>query len=276
MADCWRWYLRVGRNRIDELTSQLEALGYYPAIIEQVQKRQALLEVYAANRSELTHLKKLFGGGLVFVPARKWLKENRSEPIRIAPNLFLAGSEILRPKKSKERYLVIPAGMAFGTGEHATTGMAARELARRLDSTTQSFLDAGTGSGVLALLARLLGCPRVDAFDFDPVCIRVARENEKANFPGETIKWKVADITRVHWKRKYHTIAANLYSELLVVSSGKLASWLYPGGILLVSGLRRDQESEVKKALSREKLKCLQARRRGKWVMMVWQKPERS
>ena len=73
-------------------------------------------------------------------------------------------------------------GLSFGTGQHATTGFCLRELVkhRPRGGEARAFLDIGTGSGILAISAAKLGYAPVEAFDFDPEAVRVARENARS------------------------------------------------------------------------------------------------
>ena len=90
-------------------------------------------------------------------------------------------SRAAETKATPERpVLLIPAGMAFGTGDHATTATCLRFLADVADSLAGKpweMLDLGTGSGILALAARVLGAKRVEAGDFDPDSVRTAKES---------------------------------------------------------------------------------------------------
>ncbi len=95
-----------------------------------------------------------------------------------------------KPRRRLETdWLHVPHGLAFGSGEHATTFMLLRALARQ--APPERVLDLGTGSGILALAARRFGARKIAALDFDAAAVRTARRNEKLNSrPGHPLAKK--------------------------------------------------------------------------------------
>jgi len=120
------------------------------------------------------------------------------------------------------------------------------------------------GSGILALAAARFGAKRVIAIDDDPVAIATARENARRN-KLENIDFRVADVRRWPFPPKIEIITANLFSELLIEILPKLkrAQWL------ILSGILRDQEAQLVRALKRNGIVILEMRRRGNWIAMV-------
>jgi ribosomal protein L11 methyltransferase len=158
--------------------------------------------------------------------------------------------------------------MAFGTGAHATTLNCLRFLVDFASTRTGSnwtALDLGCGSGILALAARQLGAKQVLAADFDPECVRITRENSEANgLRGVTVR--KLDVLTWEPQAKFDLVAANLYSTILVAIAPKLARSIAPGGMLIFSGVMRDQEAEVSTAFKKAGLKVTETKRQGKWV----------
>ena len=101
------------------------------------------------------------------------------------------------PPDRRRINLWIDPGLSFGTGEHFTTRFCLEQLERAcLELKPRSMLDAGTGSGILAIAAARLGVPRVAAFDHDPVCVAKSRENARLNRLGkDRIRFYQADVT---------------------------------------------------------------------------------
>ena len=228
------------------------AAGDRLAVIEQAGRKRLQLEVASPSRAGLQSLAKEFGGRILKLP-HDWLKrfsrQHRTKPIEI-----------------RNQELIIPAGAAFGTGEHATTAMSLRLLEKLTHPWKPgwSLVDLGTGSGILALAAKCFGADRVIGIDNDPTAIATAKENARLNKIRE-VKFCVADVH--HWKphRNIDIVTANLFSELLVqlMPTFKAARWV------ILSGILRKQEHDVGRALTRRKIDILEVRRRGKWVAIL-------
>jgi ribosomal protein L11 methyltransferase len=127
-----------------------------------------------------------------------------------------------------------------------------------------SIIDLGTGSGILALAAKCLGANRVIAIDNDPLAIATAKENARLN-KIYGVQFLVQDVRRCKFPRKIDIVTANLFSELLIKILPKLkaARWI------ILSGILRNQERDVTRALRRHKIDIVQVRRRGKWVAIL-------
>jgi ribosomal protein L11 methyltransferase len=202
----------------------------------------------------------------------EWLASQVSSPVLIGKALEILHEPPSGQSEQRIRRLFIPHGMAFGSGEHATTSMLLRALTEMGDLRQSTTLDIGTGSGVLALAARLFGAKKIVATDWDFEAIRTARQNEINNFGTTLIRWQQADVRQLRATRRYHLIVANLFSGILCEAAGPIVRALLPEGQLWLSGILRDQEKGVITAYRREHLELLHSRHRGKWVMLQWQK----
>ena len=275
----WVWTRPVSLHWIDAWVERLAFVGpQRVTVVEKPGAKFVRIEAYPETKAIGTKLLENFGGKLRHVTVASWknkIKAEATTPLRIGKKLIILGEKPPKaakksPGKSPIPILHIPAGLAFGTGKHATTGMVLRELATLPAPfwNQATVLDAGTGSGILALAIRTLGAKKIEAFDYDETAIRTARENEKLNFPKAEIAWSETDILR--WKptrHSYHLIVANLFSELLVKSAKKLAQALKPGGHLLISGILKTQLPEVNAALTAAGFPEAKWKRRGRWIM---------
>ena len=166
----------------------------------------------------------------------------------------------------KAALLVIPAALAFGTGEHATTAMSLRfleQLTRRWER-GWSLVDLGTGSGILALAAKRFGAGRVIGIDNDPAAISMAKSNARLNkIRGAT--FQLGDVHRWNRAQRTDVITANLYSGLLIEMLPKLSG----SGWLILSGILRSQKHEFVDALQRNHLDVIDMKRRGKWMAFL-------
>jgi ribosomal protein L11 methyltransferase len=253
-----------------------EVAGQQLAIISRPARKNAIAEIAGSNGRDLESIRSRFGGTIEKLP-RDWLKNfsraQKSKPIKIGKRLTIYRSAT---NTKKHRSLLIPAGAAFGTGEHTTTAMSLRLLERctrfwraqagslRSPDKEWMLLDVGTGSGILALAAARFGARRVIAIDHDPVAIATAKENARRN-KIDNIDFRVADLRRWKFPRKIDIITANLFSELLIEILPRLkrAQWL------ILSGILREQEAGLVRALKRNEIAIVETRRRGKWMAIA-------
>jgi ribosomal protein L11 methyltransferase len=137
------------------------------------------------------------------------------------------------------------------------------------------MLDAGTGSGILALAGKRFGAAAVTAIDNDPLAVSTARRNATLNSVTR-VKFTCGDVHDSP-PGPFEIITANLYSELLEAVLPRFAASLAPGARLILSGVMRDQEPKLIRALRRNRFRVVEARRRGKWVaLLAEQRQKRS
>lgn len=225
------------------------------------------MELYNLNAPESEALVRKFGGR-----ARRQasLAEQLSPrqpraPIRIRQRLIIFDREELLPAGETGR-LHIPSGMAFGTGDHATTASCLRLLVDAVKSLKKwSMLDLGTGSGILALAARGLGAAPVTGYDYDADAVRVARENAARN-QVKRVTFSRRDVTTWQPTRKFEVVVANLFSQVLIEAAPAIVHALVPGGILILSGILRTQEEETLTVFQKLGWRPVRTVRRGKWI----------
>jgi len=246
------WRRSATQKWLSENEDKLRAIaGDQVAIIERLNRKRLLVEVASESRAQLRRLAQEFGGRIEKLE-RDWLKR----ALRQKTKLIKVGKQRLK----------IPAGAAFGTGAHATTAMSLRlleKISRELNR-GWSIVDLGTGSGILAIAAKVLGAKNAVGIDNDPMAISTAKQNAMLN-KIRGAQFRVADARERKLPAKLDIVTANLYSELLIEILPKLKR----AGRLILSGLLRNQEREVTRALMRNKLKIIEVRRRGKWVAIL-------
>lgn len=230
------------------------------------------LEAFQLTKSQAEDLRKSFGGAVAVQKKPRMVSEAVRAPIRVRGKLVVVGGERARTAEAKASpgrpVLFIPAGMAFGTGDHDTTATCLRLLADvsgDLSGRPWEMLDLGTGSGILALAARLLGARRADAADFDPHAVRTAKENARLNTINGVAVRKL-DVRYWQPRRTWNVVAANLFSDLLLEVAPMIVAAIAPGGWLVFSGILRTQEKEVVAAFRRAGLRIDRLVRKGKWV----------
>ncbi|SDB51236.1 ribosomal protein L11 methyltransferase [Desulfonatronum thiosulfatophilum] len=169
--------------------------------------------------------------------------------------------------------LYIEPKMAFGTGHHATTALCLQAVAMLREeqavSESATFLDLGTGSGILALACAKLGMTGT-ALDIDPIAVDNARENFALNaVENVTVRRGALDI--LEQGRRFDLILANILSGPLVHMATDLVSHLQqPGGSLVLSGILRDQSPRVEAAYLALGLPTPRKLVQGEWVALIW------
>jgi ribosomal protein L11 methyltransferase len=156
------------------------------------------------------------------------------KPAQVSPRLWVKPSweELPRPLSAGERAIVIDPGAAFGTGLHETTRLCLNQL-DRLCGPGVSVLDVGTGSGILAIGAGLLGAGPLVATDNDPIAVSVAQENVDLN--GLVADLSEAPLDRV--PGTYAVVVANILAATLTTLRRLLWEKVAPGGALILAGL---------------------------------------
>jgi len=166
-------------------------------------------------------------------------------------------------------HIVIDPGMAFGTGDHPTTSLCLGALDRALEMHPgSSVLDVGTGSGVLAIAARLLGAGKVLGNDIDPHAVRIARENAELNRAGDI------DLTDKPGERiegSYDIVVANRFANVLCQLAPRLAARTAADGVLLLSGVLSPQTHEVVEAFEAENMRLVDKQTSGEWVLLSFE-----
>jgi ribosomal protein L11 methyltransferase len=149
-----------------------------------------------------------------------------------------------RSSSPSELTIVITPSMGFGTGHHATTRLCLTAL-QRLAVDGKSVLDVGTGSGVLAIAAALLGAREVLGIDIDADAIASARENLEAN-PAAALRVRLetVDVRSARFPAA-DIVLANLTGAALIQSAPLLRSCVAEGGSLIVSGLQTHERQAV-------------------------------
>jgi len=158
-------------------------------------------------------------------------------------------------------------GMAFGTGTHATTTLCVRAL-ESLVPGRRRVVDVGTGSGVLALTAALLGAGEVLAIDNDPVAIAAARANVELNNLGGRVNVTQGDLMQ-GVSGPVDLVVANIIADVVMRLAGQVAPILAPGGVFLASGIIAGRLEDVSRSFRGAGLGVREIRRDGDWFLVA-------
>ena len=208
------------------------------------------------------------------VEAEGWLARTaESFPEQPVGRRFLVRPTHLPDPRTHGRIVLrLDAGLAFGSGEHASTRgclLALERVARR--RRPRRVLDLGTGSGILALAAAKLLRRPVLATDIEPWSVRVAADNARLNREQRLVSARLADGWRHRTVRagRYDLVFANILARPLCAMARDLAAHLAPGGTAVLAGLLGTQARMVLAAHRRQGL-VLEARHDvGPWTTLV-------
>lgn len=192
--------------------------------------------------------------------------------------LVIPSWEEVGPQDQDKMVLHIDPGTAFGTGMHDTTQLCIKALRRFVTPETE-FLDVGTGSGILAILALMFGAKRAVGTDLDPCAIEAVRQNKEANgISEEAFRLLIGNIItdkevqdEVGYER-YDIVAANILAEVLAGLTPVIVHQLKKGGIYITSGIIDDKEQTVVEAVRAAGLEVLEVNRQGEWVSVIARK----
>jgi ribosomal protein L11 methyltransferase len=199
-------------------------------------------------------------------------KQSSAKPLRIGSRLIVCRTSKVESAKT----IVIPAEAAFGTGDHATTAMSLRMLERitRKRADDWSMLDAGTGSGLLAIAGSCFGAKRIVAIDNDPIAVSTAQRNARRN-RTPNIEFRTGDVLKQKIGGKFDVITANLFSEILIAALPIWSRRLTNDGRLILSGVLRSQERTLVTALDRNGFRAEEIKRRGRWIAILASRPRK-
>ena len=166
-----------------------------------------------------------------------------------------------------EKVIVLDPGMAFGTGTHATTSMCIQRL-EELVAPDMVVFDVGTGSGILAMTAALLGARQVHAVDIDAKAVDVARENIAQNHLDGTITVSQGNLLDAT-DGKADLIVANIIAAVIVAVMPEVAGKLKEHGRFLASGIIKERLPEVEAAAAKQGLQILDVQRKAGWCAVT-------
>ncbi|HPN88577.1 MAG TPA: 50S ribosomal protein L11 methyltransferase [Candidatus Omnitrophota bacterium] len=166
--------------------------------------------------------------------------------------------------------IYIDTSLAFGTGLHETTKFMA-QLIEGQKGKFASFIDIGTGTGILAIIAQKCGAAFIKAVDIDKESVKIAQENFRRNRVKEqTIK--VQDIGKIVSREKYDFVAANLVTQDLILFKEKIVSFVGDKKYLAVSGISLENISKFKKAFKSFPLRLIKIIKGKEWAALLYQK----
>ncbi len=169
------------------------------------------------------------------------------KPLRVSRDIVIKPTWERYTPQGRDIVIEIDPGMAFGTGQHASTRMCLEALEDLILSHCTpeplTVLDAGTGTGILGIACAKLGAQEVLCADIDPRAAEIARENIVINQVDDRVAVTQEDVSTL--QGAYSLIVANLTSKLLIKLRKHLTSLLRPGGYLILSGIIDQNQGDM-------------------------------
>lgn len=192
--------------------------------------------------------------------------------------LIVPSWEEVKAEDKDKMILHIDPGTAFGTGMHETTQLVIRQLKKYVTKDTE-FLDVGTGSGILGIVALKLGAKHVVGTDLDPCAVLAVSENKAANeIPEEAFDMMIGNIIddpevqdKVGYE-KYDIVAANILADVLLPLTPVIVNQMKPGAYYITSGILDVKEEVVTDAVKKAGLTLVEVTRQGEWVSVTARK----
>ena len=203
------------------------------------------------------------------------------KPFRVDDTIVIKPTwEDLTDVKEDDLVIEIDPGTSFGTGAHETTKLCIIGMKKHIKPDSV-ILDAGSGSGILSIIAKKLGAKEVMGIDIDENATNAAIENAQVN----KLSLQEGDLTFVTGnmieddgirtslgKEKYDMVVANILADVIIPLSDVIGENLKSGGIFISSGIINMKEEAVREALEKNQFSILEVNRMGDWVSFVCKK----
>jgi ribosomal protein L11 methyltransferase len=252
----------LGTELLDEVDETTRVAGYFdsPPQVERV--RAGLLEalrIYGLASPDVRELK------MREVEARDWLGEWKKSWRPTEVGRFIVAPPWSEVAGDGNRIVIrIEPGMAFGTGTHETTRLCLAAIEKYFRG--RSFLDVGTGTGVLAIAAaKLSPSARVEACDTDALAVEVAEENARLNGVAARIKFHVGTVGDSTTSADF--VCANLTADVILPLLPALLGATC--GRLVLSGILDTQAEQVRERLRELGVADCEVTRSGEWVSII-------
>lgn len=257
-------------------------LGYQEKdLVSSEVKGKGTFELFDEHKTRLERVQKLFGRlGLAGVKVRQrrlvpgdwltrwkrqWKPSGLTKKMDVVPVWCQNKYKVRRGRD----YILMDTLLSFGTGLHETTRFMA-EFIENKQGQFKSFLDIGTGTGILALVALKYGAEDVVGIDIGPLSVQAAHDNMKANHLY--FKVKMADVKTYPSKKTFDFVAANLITEDLIGHAQKIVSFVKEGGLLAVSGISLENLNKLRGSFSSLPLRVLKISKGKQWSGLLFQK----
>ncbi|WP_317898318.1 50S ribosomal protein L11 methyltransferase [Aurantibacillus circumpalustris] len=195
--------------------------------------------------------------------------ENNFEPVFVG-NLLCIRAPFHNKNAEVKHEIVIMPKMSFGTGHHQTTRLMCRQMFET-DFKNKRVLDMGTGTGILAILAKILGAVEVIGIDIDEWSVENSKENCASNGYPDIIL-KMGDVDLLEGEKPFDVILANINKNILKKQIPSYSKIMTSGTTLFLSGFFTTDVEELSSVASANEFNFSESFQENEWAMMVLQK----
>jgi ribosomal protein L11 methyltransferase len=189
------------------------------------------------------------------------------KPTRISESITVVPSWIDYNPEENEKILSMDPENAFGSGTHESTSLCA-SLIEKYMKDNSTVLDIGTGTGILAICALLLGAKFADGVDIDPVAVETAKKNAIKNNVADKSNFLCGDLCD-KIKGKYDIIIANIVADVIINLLSFSRDFLNDDGIMIVSGIIDDREKDVLLSIEQNGFTVVEKIIKNGWVAIA-------
>lgn len=194
-----------------------------------------------------------------------WKKHYR--PTEIGKRLLIK-PEWYGELNTSRAVLLLDPGLAFGTGNHATTRLCLEVLDKHVAG-GESVLDIGCGSGILSIAALLLGAEHATGVDIDPIAVKTAAQNGTKNgFTPPKFTVLEGDLTKAV-SGKFTLVLANIVADAIIELCSSVPAFMAPGALFIASGIIDTRESDTTAAFAKANLTVLERHEKDGWLCFV-------
>lgn len=267
---------------LEEKTLEIAHIDLIDEELIQKDRSKAIIHIYLAQdyspAEPIAYIgRRLEDCGIPFEISSSGVKEENwatawkryYHPIELSEKLAICPSwEEFSPRPG-QKVICLDPGMAFGTGTHETTRLCLKLLESQLKE-GMSMLDVGTGSGILAICAKLLGSGRTVGVDIDPVAVRTAKENAELNGCGD-IELLCGDLAQ-DITGSFDIICANIVADAILRLAKDMPHLMHKNSVCVVSGIIDTRRQEVEDGLRKSGLIPFAVELQNGWAAIACKK----
>lgn len=262
-----------------------DGISFVSFYLDEAEDAQELLSNVREGLKNLSELVNVGSGSISTSTTedKDWINNWKQffKPFRVDDSIIIKPTwEKLEEQKEGDIVIELDPGISFGTGSHETTKLCIIALKEYLQRDSV-VLDAGSGSGILSIIAKKLGAKEVLGIDIDPSATKSAKENALVNnldISDGSLNFVTGNMIENNGVRsqlgleKYDLVVANILADVIVPLTKVIGENMKPNGIFICSGIINTKEDEVREALENNHFKILKINKMNDWVSFVAQK----